>query len=145
MTVELLLNRIALKEKYTIGKLFVNGVYWCDSIEDKNRDLNKDGDLSDEGEFKVMHKTAIPYGRYKVIVNMSNRFKRYLPLLLNVPEFEGIRIHNGLDENSSSGCIILGENKEKGKVLNSKFWMDKLTKYLLEQQKIGCDIYITIK
>lgn len=67
-----------------------------------------------------MHKTAILSGKYEVIVNVSNRFKRYLPLLLNVPGFDGIRIHNGVDETSSSGCIIVGKNSEKGKVTKSR-------------------------
>lgn len=81
-----------------------------------------------------MHETAIPFGTYNVVVNMSNRFKRLLPLLLNVPYFEGIRIHNGKDETSSSGCLIVGENKIKGKVVNSTFYMNDLTNKLLEAQ-----------
>lgn len=145
MNIELESHRIYFSPTYTIGKFFVNGQLWTDTIEDVNRDLNKDGDLADVGEGKVKDKTCIPFGRYQVIVNMSARFKRMLPRLLNVPEFEGILIHNGVDETSSSGCIIIGENKEKGKVLNSRFWMNKLTDYLLEEQKKGNKIYITIK
>jgi len=145
MNIELELNRIYFSPNYTIGKLFVNGQLWCDTIEDVNRDLNKDGDLNDPGETKVMHKTAIPFGRYKVIVNMSGRFKRMLPRILNVPHFDGILIHNGKDETSSSGCIIVGENKIKGKVINSIYWMNKLTYYLIDEQKKGNKIYITIK
>lgn len=145
MNIELELHRIYFSPTYTIGKLFVNGSLFCDTIEDKNRDINKDGDLNDLNEAKVMHKTAIPYGRYEVIVNMSGRFKRMLPRLLNVPHFDGILIHNGKDETSSSGCIILGENKEKGKVLNSTFYMNKLTDYLLTEQKKGNKIFINIK
>jgi len=145
MDIELELNRIYFSPTYTIGKLFVEGKLWCDTIEDVNRDLNKDGDLKDIGETKVMHKTAIPFGRYEVVVNMSTKFKRMLPRLLNVPHFDGILIHNGVDETSSSGCIIVGENKEKGKVLNSRFWMNKLTDYLLEKQQKSNKIYITIK
>lgn len=141
---ELKLNRIALKPTYTIGKLFLDGCYYCDVIEDTVRDLNKDGDLNDAGETKIMHKTAIPYGRYEVIVNMSNRFKKFLPLLLNVPSFDGIRIHSGNSEEDSSGCIILGENKEVGKVLNSKPYVIKLVDKLLAEQKKGIKSYITI-
>ena len=145
MNIELELARIYFSPTYTIGKLFVNGQLWCDTIEDINRDLNKDGDLLDEGELKVKDKTCIPFRRYEVIVNMSTRFKRVLPRLLNVPHFEGVLIHNGIDEVSSSGCIIVGENKEKGKVLNSTYWMNKLTDYLLTEQKKGNKIFITIK
>lgn len=145
MNIELELSRIYLGPTYTIGKLFVEGKLYTDTIEDKTRDLNKDGDLLDEGEAKVMHKTAIPYGRYEVIVNMSTRFKRMLPRILNVPHFDGVLIHNGKDETSSSGCIIIGENRIKGKVLNSTYWMNKLTDFLLEEQKKGNKIFITIK
>lgn len=141
---ELVLNRIYFSPTYTIGKLFVNGVLFCDTIEDVNRDLNKDGDLNDVGEAKVMHKTCIPFGIYKVIVNMSTRFKRFLPRLLDVPHFDGILIHNGVDETSSSGCIILGENKVKGKVTNSTFYMNRLTELLLEAQRKNEKITIKI-
>ncbi len=141
---ELLLKRIALKENYTIGKLYIDGVYFCDTIEDKVRDLNKDGDLNDAGEGKVMHKTAIPYGLYKVIVNISARFKRYLPRLLNVLGFDGILIHNGVDETSSSGCIIVGKNTIKGKVTQSREFMNLLTDKLMAAQKKGEEITIKI-
>jgi hypothetical protein len=141
---ELKLNRIYQSPTYTIGKLFANGQYLCDSIEDAVRDKNKDGDLDDAGEGKVMHKTAIPYGKYEVIVNMSNRFKKYLPLLLNVKGFEGIRIHSGVNEESSSGCIIVGKNTEKGKVTKSREWSNYLTDKLLADQKKKIKSYIEI-
>ena len=83
------LKRIALKPNYTIGKLFINGTYYCDTIEDKVIDLNKNGKF-DDGLSKVMHQTAIPYGTFKVMVNYSPKFKRELPRLLDVPYFEGI-------------------------------------------------------
>ena len=74
---ELKLNRIFYADTYTIGKLFVNGQLLCDTIEDVNRDLNKNGKF-DNGELKVKDKTCIPFGKYEVIVNISARFKRYL-------------------------------------------------------------------
>lgn len=132
---ELKLKRIFFSETYTIGKLYINDVYFCDTIEDVNRDKNKDGDLSDVGEGKVMHKTCIPFGNYDVIVNQSTRFKRLLPRILNVPHFDGILIHNGVDENSSSGCIIVGKNTTKGKLTESTNYMNLLTDKLLEAQK----------
>jgi len=131
---KLTLKRIALKENYTVGKLSIDGIYFCDTIEDKNRDFNKDGDLLDIGETKVMHKTAIPYGNYKVIVNISSRFKRYLPRLLDVPSFDGILIHNGVDETSSSGCIIVGKNTVVGKLTKSREYMNLLTDKLKAEQ-----------
>lgn len=137
------LKRIALKPNYTIGKLFINGTYYCDTIEDKVIDLNKNGKF-DDGLSKVMHQTAIPYGTFKVVVNYSPKFKRELPRLLDVPYFEGILIHNGNDQNSSSGCIIVGENKTVGKVTNSTFYMNNLTARIKDSQNKGETITITI-
>ena len=137
------LKRIALKPNYTIGKLFINGTYYCDTIEDKVIDLNKNGKF-DDGLSKVMHQTAIPYGTFKVVVNYSPHFKRELPRLLDVPYFEGIIIHNGNDQNSSSGCIIVGENKTVGKVTNSTFYMNNLTARIKDAQNKGETITITI-
>ncbi len=113
----LTLKRIAEKSEYTIGKLYVEDEYFCDTLEDRVRDLKI--------EKKVPGETAIPAGRYDVVVTMSPRFKRELPRLLNVPWFEGILIHRGNTAKDTSGCILVGENREPGKVLNS-------TKYELE-------------
>ena len=122
---ELLLKRRYKGPTYTVGSLYLNGKYFCDTIEDKVRDLTK--------EPKVKHKTAIPAGTYKVIVNMSPKFKRELPRLLNVPHFEGILIHGGTSADSSSGCVILGENKIKGKVINSAKYVNELTALLKKE------------
>lgn len=123
---DLLLKRVALKENYTIGHLYVNGEYFCDTLEDTVRDFNKDGDLNEPGEEKVYGKTAIPYGTYRVIIDYSPHFKRNMPHVLNVKGFEGIRIHAGNDEFDTLGCILVGENKVVGKVLNSKAVFSKL-------------------
>lgn len=123
---ELLVKRTAFKELYTIGKLYIDGVYFCDTLEDKNRDNNHDGDLSDPGEGKIMNETCIPFGTYKVIINMSNRFKRLMPLIMNVPGFDGIRIHNGVNQNNTSGCILVGKNNIVGALTNSKEIFEKL-------------------
>lgn len=125
---ELLLERKYLKKDYTIGKLYIEGKYFCDTLEDEVRDLNKNGTF-DCGEFKIKGHTAIPYGEYEVKVTYSPKFKRDLPILLDVPNFDGIRIHRGNSSADSSGCILTGENKQKGKVINS-------TKYELELTKI---------
>lgn len=130
---ELIVKRIFLGDAYTIGKLYVNGEYLCDTLEDKVLDTNKNGKF-DEGN-KVKHHTAIPYGTYDLIVNYSPKFKRELPRLLNVPYFEGILIHEGNTNLHTSGCILLGENKVKGKVINSKKYVDKLIRLLKEDNK----------
>lgn len=129
---------------YTIGKMYIDETYFCDTLEDRVRDKDKSGKF-DNGETKVYGESAIPYGRYKVVVNMSPRFKRELPLLLDVPHFEGIRIHRGNTNKDSSGCILVGENKVKGKVINSTPYEQKLVAILKEAQNKGEDIWITIE
>ena len=130
---KLQLKRIFLGEEYTIGKLFYhNGedfIYFCDTLEDKVRDLNRNGKF-DNGEVKIYGKTAIPYGKYKMVVTWSPKFQRDLPLLLNVNHFEYIRIHSGNTIDDSNGCLLVGFNKEKGKVLDSKKTLENLMQLL---------------
>ena len=121
---KLKLKRIALRPTYTIGKLYIDDVYFCDTIEDTVRDINKNGKF-DNGEKKVHSKTAIPYGTYEIKWTYSPRFKKYTPQLINVPSFEGIRIHAGNTSADTEGCLILGENKQVGKVLNSRATINK--------------------
>lgn len=131
------LNRIAKKPLYTIGRLFVDGKYFCDTLEDWCRDLDK--------EEKVMHETAIPAGTYEVIVNVSAKFKRKLPLLLDVPHFTGIRIHRGNTDKDTSGCILVGENKQPGRVINSTGYELRLTEIIERAMLSGEKITIEIK
>lgn len=106
-------------DTYTIGSLSVNGEKFCDTLEDRVRDLAG-------GEAKVPGETAIPEGRYKVIVNRSPKFGRDLPRLLDVPQFEGVLIHRGNTAEDSAGCILVGENKVEGKVINSTPYEERL-------------------
>lgn len=140
----LTLHRHYLGKEYTIGKLFIDGVPFCDTLEDVVRDKNKDGDLNDPGEGKVYGETAIPYGLYVVIVNLSPKFKRLLPRLLNVPHFDGILMHRGIHKNHTLGCILVGENKIKGQLVNGKEWEEKLVDILLKAQDKGEKIKIEI-
>lgn len=121
---KLTLKRIALRSTYAIGRLYVDGNYFCDTLEDTVRDLNKNCKF-DNGEKKVYGKTAIPYGTYEIKWTYSPRFKKYTPQLMNVPSFEGIRIHSGNTSADTEGCLILGENKQVGKVLNSRATINK--------------------
>ena len=105
------LKRLFLKDKYTIGRLYADSVFLCNTLEDPVRDFNK--------EEKVYGETAIPYGTYKITVRWSQRFKRRLPFLENVKHFTGIAIHRGNTPADTHGCILPGENKAVGKVLNS--------------------------
>lgn len=133
----IVLKRIAKRDTYTIGQLYIDGQYWCDTLEDRVRDLSK--------ERKVAGETAIPAGTYDVVVNISPKFKRLLPRLLSVPHFEGVLIHRGNTAADSTGCILVGENKAKGKVLNSTIWEHRITEYLLDAQNKGEDIKITVE
>lgn len=121
---KLTLKRIALRPTYTIGKLYIDDVYFCDTLEDTVRDINKSGKF-DNGEQKIKGKTAIPYGTYEIKWTYSPRFKKYTPQLMNVPSFEGIRVHAGNTSADTEGCLILGKNKQVGKVLNSRATINK--------------------
>jgi len=139
---EFKIKRVALKENYTIGHWYIGNHKFCDTIEDKVRDLNKDGDLDDEGEGKVYGETAIPYGKYKMVLAYSPRFKRILPTILNVKGFEGIRVHSGNTAKDSEGCIIVGVNDRKGWVSNSRNTLDALIKLMEESKQKEFDLTI---
>ncbi|MEG2228457.1 MAG: DUF5675 family protein [Odoribacter sp.] len=129
---------------YTIGTLSIDGARFCDTLEDKNRDSNKDGDLNDPGECKIYGETAIPFGVYPVTVTISPKFGRELPRLHNVPDFDGVLIHRGNTAADSAGCILLGENKAKGKVINSTPYEIELTKRIKEAIRRGELVIIEI-
>lgn len=130
--------------KYTIGTMYIDGVRFCDTLEDTDRDLNRNGSLDDPGEGKVMHETAIPYGTYKVSIRRSPKFGRDLPYLHDVPHFEGILIHRGNRPEDTSGCILVGENISVGQVLNSTPCEIELVKRMKEAIARGESITIEI-
>lgn len=140
----IILNRIAKKAKYTIGKLYINDQYFCDTLEDTDRGLTQSMTEQQIGSKKVYGETAIPTGTYRIIISYSNKFKKQMPLLLNVPGFAGIRIHSGNTEKDSLGCILVGKNKAVGKVLESRDTYSKLFSILQEVNKKET-IKITIK
>lgn len=141
---EILLQRIAKKAKYTIGKLYINDQYFCDTLEDTDRSLTQSMTEQQIKSKKVYGETAIPTGTYRIIISYSNRFKKQMPLLLNVPGFSGIRIHTGNTEKDSLGCILVGKNKAVGKVLESRDTYSKLFSILQKADKKET-IKITIK
>ena len=147
---EIRVRRIALKDKYTIGKMYINGEYFCDCCEDKVRDL--------DNEAKVPNKTAIPYGTYEITLDVQSskysnfekypwakEYNGYIPRLTNVPLFLGVLIHPGNDEQDTSGCLLVGENKVVGKVINSTKTFHRLMhEYLIPAKNRGEKINITI-
>ena len=121
------IDRAWKKDGYTISRLYVNGnLFGCNTLEDTDRGLRQDMQLEEIKKKKVYGKTAIPSGIYECVYTYSNRFKRMLPLLLNVKGFEGIRIHSGNSSKDTEGCILVGLNLKKGMVLNSREWTNKL-------------------
>ena len=141
---EIQVNRIARKNGYTIGRMSLNGVYFCDTLEDTDRNLNAAMSLDEILSKKRKGITAIPTGKYDVILTFSPRFKRVLPLLLSVKGYEGVRIHAGNTAEDTEGCLLVGENKEKGKVLKSRATLEKLMSILLKCEKRKEKISITI-
>lgn len=127
------LVRHYLGENYTIGKLSIDRKYFCDTLEDAVRPI------------KIYGKTAIPFGTYKIILNESPRFGRVLPRLLNVPKFDGVLIHRGNTAEDTAGCILVGENRVKGKVINSTPYEIELVKRMREAVLKNETIEINIK
>ena len=126
----LLIKRHFKGPQYTIGRLFVDGVYECDTLEDVVR----------EGGVKVAGETAIPAGKYPVRITWSVRFKKNLPILDNVPNFTGVRIHTGNTAKDTEGCILVGYNRVKGRVVDSRAAFKRLFAKLKTVQQIELEI-----
>lgn len=151
---KLVLKRIAKKSNYTIGKLYVDGTYFCDTLEDTDRGLSDSMKITEIQSKKVYGETAIPTGVYDITLNVySPKFgaksfykevcNGYLPRLLNVKGFDGILIHSGNKPTDTLGCILVGENKAVGQVLNSQTTFKKL--YTVLKQAIDDGGSITIR
>ena len=149
---ELTLSRIARRDTYTIGRLFVDGVRFCDTLEDTDRGLDQSMSLPVLRAKKRRGITAIPTGRYKVTLGVkSPKFSQkkaydfcggYLPRLINVPAYDGVLIHIGNYPKDTEGCILVGKNSKVGAVLESTTTF----KALYERLKAAKDdIYITIQ
>ena len=184
---EIVIKRIAKKNTYTIGRLYLladgdvkrktlpgkhtgdkrsfrnsfdmeklsKDTYFCDTLEPTWRNL-KGIDLKPEevnakysrqsGKVarKIPGHTAIPEGSYRVLVTLSPRFKEWLPYIQGVPDFEGIRIHAGNYPDDTQGCILVGENRLRGMVVNSRIWLHRLMKRIKEAEKGNEAVWITI-
>ena len=134
---ELKLLRKYCKSSYTIGHLYIDGKYFCDTLEDTVRDLVT--------EKKVKGRTAIQAGRYRVILNWSPRFSKPLPLLIAVPHFEGIRIHAGNTAKDTEGCILVGRNTQPGTLTDSKATMAELMQVLTSANNRKEEMWITVE
>jgi hypothetical protein len=133
MGMELDLRRVELSSVCTIGELYVDGEFECYTLEDAVRDR------------KIPGETAIPAGRYQVILSWSPRFRRILPLLVDVPGFEGIRIHPGNTAADTEGCILVGQARGAAAVFQSRGAFEGLFLKLEAATIVGREIWITIR
>ena len=128
----LTLMRIANRDTYCIGKLYIDGEYLCDVLEDTDRGLDDSMSEKDILKLKVKGETAIPTGIYPVTITYSPKYKKQMPLINNVKGYSGIRIHSGNTAKDTEGCLLVGQNKEVGKVLNSRKMFDILYRELVK-------------
>ena len=147
---ELILERIAKRKTYTIGRLAIRkevndeylagtaDEYFCDTLEPTWRDYA-------HGGRKIKGRSAIPEGRYAVVISFSPKMQQWLPILLGVPNFEGIRIHAGNTAADTAGCILVGKNKLVGQVVDSRIWLHRLKQKIVEAKGRGEAVWITIR
>jgi len=151
---ELILERIAKRKTYTIGRLYIRrqvmdeylpgmaDEYFCDTLEPTWRDY-------EHGAYKVKGRSAIPEGRYAVVISWSPKLGAWLPILLGGPEFnkqwQGIRIHAGNTAKDTQGCILVGKNKLVGQVVDSRIWLHRLKQKIVEAKDKGEAVWLTIK
>ena len=155
---ELILERIAKRKTYTIGHLYIakepdgnnpglgqpltKGLQICDTLEPTWRDYQN-------GAYKVKGRSAIPEGRYAVVISWSPKLGAWLPILFGGPEFnkqwQGIRIHAGNTAKDTQGCILVGMNKLAGQVVDSRIWLHRLKQKIVEAKDKGEAVWLTIK
>jgi hypothetical protein len=161
---ELILKRIAKRRNYTIGKLYISndskppltggglegagGAYFCDTLEPTVLELkttvSKDAVLRSPAKAQSLKPFAIPEGSYAVVISYSPRFREWLPILLGVPAFSGIRIHAGNTAKDTQGCILVGRNQIVGKVLESRKWLYELKQKIVKAKGKGEAVWLTI-
>ena len=152
---ELTLERRWKKDSYTIGRLYINGELFCNTLEDKDRGLTQGMSKEEIKAKKVQNETAIPKGRYRISMRIKSpkystkkqyaKCGGYLPRLKDVPGYSGVLIHIGNWASDSAGCILVGENKVKGGVVNSTTFFWKLYDILKAADERNEEIWITIK
>ncbi len=140
---ELKVIRKEFTDLYTIGELYINDKFFCYTMEDKDRGVTEENSNAEIKRVKVVKRTAIPYGDYRIMLSFSKKLKRFLPLILDVPSFRGIRIHKGSTQDWSSGCILVGLEKVGNKLKKINEAEKKLIEILKSVNEIE-PIYIKI-
>lgn len=151
---EMTLKRIAKRKDYTIGRLYIGpqpalsnpseglGEAFCDTLEPTWRDYKN-------GAYKVQGRSAIPEGRYAVVITYSPRLKQWLPLLLGDHSFnrkwQGVRIHAGNTARDTQGCILVGKNKLVGQLVDSRIWLHRLKQKIVEAKQRGEPVWLTVE
>lgn len=119
------------KAEYTISKVYINGRYFgCNALEDTDRGLLQTMQITELQRKKIKGKTAIPRGYYDVRITYSPKYKRMMPLVVDVPAFSGIRLHSLNKPEDSEGCIGFGKNDKVGWISDSKYWTDKICRLI---------------
>lgn len=142
---EIKLIRKYYQAKYTIGRLYVNNRFFSDCLEPPSLHLTERSALGTILIAKYKGYRAIPTGRYRILITRSRRFGRWLPLLMNVKGFEGIRIHPGNKPEDTRGCILLGFNHRKGYVLDSTRCVLTLIKMMTEAIAKGEKVFVEVR
>ena len=159
------MTRIAKRKAYTIGRLSIvertddeylagsKETYFCDTLEPTVLELkttvSKEAVLRSPTKTQNLKPFAIPEGRYAVVISWSPKFKQWLPILLGGPVFnkqwQGVRIHAGNTVKDTEGCILVGKNREVGKVLDSRIWLHRLKQKIVEAKDKGESVWLTVK
>lgn len=148
---KLKIDRTYKKEKYTIGRLYVDGVFFCNTLEDTDRGLDESTTALEIADKKIAGQTAIPTGTYKVAMDIySPKYGKrdyykhfcggYLPRLLNVKGFNGILIHRGVHQDHTEGCILVGWNRVKGQLVDSQKAFEELYAMMKKADEIEIEI-----
>lgn len=136
----IVIKRFLLENKFSVGNLYIDKKFYCNTIEDRDRDLRQVMSVDEILSKKVYSETAIPTGIYKVIIDYSNKYKRNMPHILNVKGFDGIRIHSGNFATDSMGCVLCGAFNGKDAVVNSrattKVVQDLIQKAIDEKEEV---------
>lgn len=142
---ELELHRDVFSENSTTGKLYVDGAFQCFTLEDKDRGLLQSDSLDELKQKKIYGKTAIPKGRYPVIITYSEHFGKDMPLLVNVPDYDGVRIHSGNVAADTLGCILVGQARTLDEVINSRIAFAPLWEKIKNAIDNNQKVFITIQ